>query len=185
MSPTTEAVWEAFSEPLRKFIRARVRDDDEAEDLLQEVFIRIHTRIDTLEDQARLAGWVYQIARNLIIDTYRTRREELPLPDVIPAPPELDDPGAEAEIAAGLEEMVSDLPEKYSQALMLTEFQGLKQAELAERLGLSVSGAKSRVQRGRELLRQSLLDCCHFEFDRLGGMIAYESRPDCCTACQS
>ena len=185
MSPTTELIWDAFSEPLRKFIRVRVRDDDEAEDLLQEVFIRIHTRIDTLQDQSRLASWIYQIARNLIIDTYRSRREELPLPDVIPVQPEVDDPDAEAEIAAGLVEMVRDLPDKYSQALILTEFDGMKQTELAEVLGISVSGAKSRVQRGREMLRQSLLDCCHFEFDRLGGMIAYESRPDCCAACQN
>jgi RNA polymerase sigma-70 factor, ECF subfamily len=184
LSPTTESIWEAFSEPLRKFIRVRVRDDDEAEDLLQEVFIRIHTRIDTLDDQTRLAAWVYQIARNLIIDTYRSRREELPLPEVIPVQPETDEPSAEAEIASGLGAMVAELPDKYSQALMLTEFQGLKQTELAQQLGISVSGAKSRVQRGREMLRQSLLECCHFEFDRLGGMIAYESRPDCCDACR-
>ena len=77
-----------------------------------------------------------------------------------------------------------DLPEKYRQALMLTEFRGMKQTELAEQLGISLSGAKSRVQRGREMLRESLLDCCHFEFDRLGGMIAYTLRPDCCQACR-
>jgi RNA polymerase sigma-70 factor (ECF subfamily) len=184
LSHSTESIWEAFSGPLRKFIRVRVRDDDEAEDLLQEVFIRIHTRIDTLEDHTRLAAWVYQIARNLIVDTYRARREVLPLPEVVPVQPEFEDSSAEAQIAAGLEEMVSELPDKYSQALLLTEFQGMKQTELAERLGISVSGAKSRVQRGREMLRQSLLDCCHFEFDRQGGVIAYESRPDCCEACR-
>lgn len=183
MRPTTETVWQGFSQRLRQFIRARVEDDEEAEDLLQETFIRIHTRIDTLEDDTRLAAWVYQIARNLIIDHYRSRREVLPLPETVAVEPGFNDPSAEAEIAAGLQEMVASLPDKYRQALTLTEFTGLKQTELAQRLGLSPSGAKSRVQRGREMLRQSLLDCCHFEFDRLGGMIAYTPKPACCTTC--
>ena len=65
-------------------------------------------------------------------------------------------------------------------ALVLTEFEGLTQVEMAEELGLSVSGAKSRVQRARAMLRDDLLECCHFEFDRLGHVIDYEPRPRCC-----
>jgi len=183
LRPTTETIWTTFSERLRRFIQVRVEDADDAEDLLQETFVRIHTRIDTLEDDTRLTAWVYQIARNIIIDYYRSRRNNLPLTDTIPVMPEFDDPSAEAEIAVGLREMVAELPDKYRQAIMLTEFRGLKQIELAEQLGISVSGAKSRVQRGREMLRQSLLECCHFEFDRLGGMISYTPRPDCCQVC--
>jgi len=184
LRPTTESVWNTFNERLRKFIRVRVADENDTEDLLQEVFFRIHTRIDSLEDDTRLAAWVYQITRNLIIDYYRSRRELLPLEESFPVDMELNDPSAEAEIAAGLKEMITGLPKKYSQALILTEFQGLKQTELAEQLGLSFSGAKSRVQRGRDMLRQSLLDCCHFEFDRLGSMIAYTPRPDSCETCR-
>jgi RNA polymerase sigma-70 factor (ECF subfamily) len=183
LRPTTESIWEAFSERLRNFIQSRVSDADDVEDLLQETFIRIHTRIDTLVDDTRLAAWVYQIARNLIVDYYRRRIESMPLTEVLPAAPVFEDASAEAEIAAGLKDMVQELPEKYRQAIWLTEFSGLKQTELAEQLGLSPSGAKSRVQRGREMLRQSLLECCHFEFDRLGGMIAYTRRPDCCQVC--
>ncbi len=185
MRLTTEMVWQDFSQRLRTFIRVRVENENDAEDLLQETFLRIHTRIDTLEDESSLAAWVYQIARNLIVDYYRRRRELLPLPETIAVEPDIHDPSAAAEIAAGLEQMVSSLPEKYRQALILTEFRGIKQTELASRLGLSPSGAKSRVQRGREMLRQSLLDCCHFEFDRLGGMIAYTPRPECCSACNN
>jgi RNA polymerase sigma-70 factor (ECF subfamily) len=58
------------------------------------------------------------------------------------------------------------LPEPYSQALILTEYEGLSQKEMAERLGISFSGAKSRVQRARRKLRDLLLQCCHFELDR-------------------
>ena len=77
--------------------------------------------------------------------------------------------------------MVESLPDDYRQALLLTEYEGLTQRELAERLGLSVSGAKSRVQRAREKLKEMLLDCCHFEFDRLGRVIDYQPKYACFT----
>ena len=97
---------------------------------------------------------------------------------------ETDDP--ELEHAEPLREafrkMIFSLPEPYRQALVLTEFEGLTQKELASRLGISLSGAKSRVQRGREKLKQDLLECCRFEFDRRGKVIECEPRQsDCCT----
>jgi RNA polymerase sigma-70 factor (ECF subfamily) len=79
--------------------------------------------------------------------------------------------------------MIVTLPEIYRQPLLLSEIGGMKQAEVAGQLGLSVSGAKSRIQRGRAMLKQSLLDCCHFEFDRRGSLIDYLPRQDCCEAC--
>jgi RNA polymerase sigma-70 factor, ECF subfamily len=72
------------------------------------------------------------------------------------------------------------LPEQDRQALILTEYQGLTQKELGERLGLSFSGAKSRVQRAREKLKQELLACCHFELDRRRHILDYQPRCDCC-----
>jgi RNA polymerase sigma-70 factor, ECF subfamily len=76
--------------------------------------------------------------------------------------------------------MVNELPEPYRQALLLTEYQGLNQKQMAERLGISVSGAKSRVQRAREKLRDMLLNCCHFEFDRRGRIVDYYEHCCCC-----
>ena len=77
--------------------------------------------------------------------------------------------------------MVESLPADYREALILTEYEGLTQRALAERLGLSFSGAKSRVQRAREKLKAMLLDCCHFEFDRFGKIIDYQPNCACCT----
>jgi RNA polymerase sigma-70 factor, ECF subfamily len=85
-----------------------------------------------------------------------------------------------AEIAAGLKNFIACLPEKYRQALLLTEFEGFSQLRLAESLGISLSGAKSQVQRGRAQLRQALLECCHFEFDRRGNLQDYIPRQECC-----
>ena len=183
MTANTTEVWEAFSQQIREFIHHRVSDPNDADDILQEVFIKLHTRIDTLKDDERLLPWLYQIARNTIIDHYRSQHLLEELPEALSVDSESMENEPAAHIAAGLKQMVNSLPEKYRQALLLTEFRGLKQSEMAKELGLSLSGAKSRVQRGRQMLRDTLLDCCHFEFDRRGHMIDYTPRPDCCSRC--
>lgn len=180
----TEHAWYALHEPLRAFLRKRVRNEETVEDLLQDVFLRIHINAETLREGEKLESWIYQIARHRVIDYYRRQKpimsleevdqdaflEELPVEDV------------QAELAPSVAAMVNALPEPYREALYLTEYQGLSQRDLATRLGLSFSGAKSRVQRAREKLKQLLLDCCHFEFDRLGRIIEYQPRCGCCTA---
>lgn len=183
MYRTTEDIWNEFSGQLRGFILKRIPDPTDAEDILQDVFVKLHTRIDTLRDSDRLASWLYQIARNTIIDHYRARRPVVPMPETLTVEDEPDESDAAMQIASGLTGMVASLPDKYRQAIVLSEFKGLTQQQTADRLGLSLSGAKSRVQRGRDMLRDQLLTCCHFEFDRLGHPIDYTPRPDCCRHC--
>src|SRR5579859_770001 len=182
MVPTTEQVWEAFHIPLHQFIRRRVSDEATAEDLLQDVFLKIHQRVDALKDVKRLESWIYQMTRNTIIDYYRSHRPLMTLDaaEVPDLPEELPDDDIVSELLPCVQSMVLALPEQYRQALVLTEYQGLTQKELGERLGLSFSGAKSRVQRAREKLKQQLLACCHFELDRRGHILNYQPR---CVSC--
>jgi len=160
MLPNLNDFYHALHHRLRAFILRRVGDETVTEDLLQDVFLKIHTRIHTLQDNQRLEGWVYQIARNTIIDHYRRARPLTDLNDNLPLPT-AEDPDPAAALALSLREIVVSLPEPYRQALVLTEFEGLSQAQLAERLGISLSGAKSRVQRARQKVKDALLTCCH------------------------
>jgi RNA polymerase sigma-70 factor, ECF subfamily len=180
----TERAWTALHEPLLAFFRARVHNEAVAEDLLQEVFLRIHTHAGTLRAQEKLESWIYQIARHRVIDYYRKQKPLVPLEEVDPETllGEMPEEDASRELAPSVAAFVQALPDPYREALILTEYQGLSQRELATRLGLSFSGAKSRVQRAREKLKQLLLECCHFEFDRLGRVIDYQSRCACCTS---
>jgi RNA polymerase sigma-70 factor (ECF subfamily) len=183
MNTTIEQTWEAFHVPLYQFIRRRVTDDATAEDLLQDVFLKIHQHSGSLKDARRLESWIYQIARNLIIDHYRSHQHRITSLDAgeaLDLPEELPDDDIVSELLPGVRAMVLALPEQDRQALILTEYQGLTQKELGERLGLSFSGAKSRVQRAREKLKQELLACCHFELDRRGHILNYQPRCDCC-----
>jgi RNA polymerase sigma-70 factor (ECF subfamily) len=184
--PDAEAIWLEFHRRLLGFIARRVSDRDSAEDILQEVMLRIHRHAGELEHSAAVGGWIHQIARNAIIDYYRSapvRRERPagmdPVPDDAPAPETVvADP--RGELARCLAPLLERLPERYRQAVALTELDGLTQADAAVRLGLSTSGMKSRVQRARVQLRDLLADCCEIELDTRGGVTSYRPRRDPC-----
>ena len=180
MTVTTERAWRDFSDRLRRFIGARIPASTDADDVLSDVFVKVHSSIDSLEDEDRLAPWLFQITRNTITDHYRRRRAINESIDGLDVALEEDPEEAAESVRESMRGMVEQLPEKYREAIMLTEFEGLSQKQLAERLGISSSGAKSRVQRARSQLRDELLACCHFEFDRRGGIVDYTPRPRCC-----
>jgi RNA polymerase sigma-70 factor (ECF subfamily) len=179
---TTEVLWNELSRPLRRFLRARTGTDADADDLLQEVFVRVHRQLSTLRTPERLQSWVYQIARNAVIDHYRTRRTptdrntEL-LPDEAPT----NDP---VDLTPTLRRFVANLPQAYREPIELHEFRGMPLVDVAKCLGLSLTAAKSRVRRGRLMLRKMLDQCCRFEFDRRGRVIEATPRARCeCSNC--
>jgi len=177
-NPATETIWSQLSDALRRFIRRRVADEHVADDLLQETFLRIHRSVDKLHESDRLAAWGYQIARNVIHDHFRAKNGNVSLRDNDVA--EENDGRDQLKASAGLwlEELIGQLPPTYQKAVRLSEIDGLPQHEVGDRLGLSVSGAKSRVQRGRVMLRDVLDQCCVFEFDRHGNVMDCDPKPD-------
>ncbi len=179
MPHPSEQIWRDHHAHLHRFIASRVSDKAEAEDILQDVFLRIHAQIDSLDDADRLQAWIYRIARNVVIDHYRRRRPSEPLPPDLRAL-EVEQADVHGEIGGCLVPMIGALPQSYRQALELTELQGRTQKALAEQEGLSLSGAKSRVQRARALVKAMLLECCHFEFNRQGQVVDYARKSDTC-----
>jgi RNA polymerase sigma-70 factor (ECF subfamily) len=171
--------WEAYRAKLHRFVLARVKDEAAAEDIVHDVLARAYARRDTLRNRSKLGQWLYQIARNAIVDHYRRRKPAEELPDEIADEEGYTSSDVEKELARCLTPFIEELPAHYRQAVMLAEFQGLTQREVASKLGLSVSGAKSRVQRARKQLEAMLLECCSLEFDRRGGVADYEPKGDC------
>lgn len=178
MTPTVENIWQNLASELRSFIRSRVRDHATAEDILQDVFVKIHQKLPVLRAGERLEAWVWRITRNVIADHFRRARpsEELPKELAIASESDADTP----DLKPCVRLFVGQLPPAYRDALMLTEWQGLTQEEMAKQLGLSVSGAKSRVQRARSHLKELLLDCCRFEIDRRGNVLEMDPRRNRC-----
>jgi RNA polymerase sigma-70 factor, ECF subfamily len=178
---TLEALWNQLHERLFHFINSRAPSADDAQDILQEVFLRIHSNLEHVRELDRLESWVYQIARNCIIDFYRSQHPTEPLQDY-PLEDEPTEPDILADLSPYIHDLVDSLPEPYRQALIMTEYQGLSQKDLALQLGLSFSGAKSRVQRARQKVQDLLLACCHFEFDVRGMICCF--REGCCVCCE-
>ena len=182
-------VWQDFHTSLLAFIARRVRDRDSAEDILQEIMLRIHRHARDGEHPHALGAWVHQIARNAIADHYRraaNRREQptgIELDDEPPAP-EPDDDAARSEIGRCLRPLLDELPPGHRDAVTLTELGGLSQVDAARQLGISTSGMKSRVQRGRAQLRELLVACCEINLDRRARVTSYEPRRGACK-CQS
>jgi RNA polymerase sigma-70 factor (ECF subfamily) len=190
----TEAVWRVFFKPLRAFVSRRVRKAEDADDILQEVFVRIHRGLGSLRQKKNLSAWLFQITRNAIADHYRSRRElEQPLANDFDAPVianrDNEEQSTLCELSACVAPMVAALPEKYRAALVMTDLNGLTHQEAANHFGVSLSGMKSRIQRGRKQFKDMVLACCRVELDRLGGVVdfaprANDGRKSCCDGCK-
>lgn len=190
MTTMTEELWQGMHDGLRAFIVKRVSDQSYAEDVLQEVFVRVHRQLDSVNDPRRIVSWIYQVTRNAIIDYYRKpgRWHEIPAglsADIEAFGSELQEESGDSgsELAGCLRPMIERLSRDYRDAINLVEFEGLTQQEAAKRMGVSLSGMKSRVQRGRKQLKQMLGDCCLIELDRRGGVIEYQARNEECDPC--
>jgi RNA polymerase sigma-70 factor, ECF subfamily len=177
-TPATEALWRESSARLRAWFERECGSASDADDLLQETFVRVHERLESLVDAASVRAWVGTIARNVLGDHLRRRATR--------SPAEPEGELAAATTAANLDPIVAGWLEAYlhelepedAAALRFVDLEGRTQAELAAREGLSLSGAKSRVQRARARLRARLEACCTFAFDARGGILNARRRAD-------
>ncbi len=169
--------WQEYRVVLHRFIINRINDPIAAEDILQDVLLKAFRHLHTVNDKGKVRSWMYQITRNAIVDHYRqSGQRELNAVNVL-------DETVEDEIKSGLARcmipMIKQLSPPYQQALMLSEIEGLTQSEVAQKQKVSLSGAKSRIQRGRKMLKALLLDCCQIELSRQGRVLDFEPKKGC------
>lgn len=176
---TVQDIWGELGTRLRRFVGSRVNDPHAADDITQDVMLKVQTQLDAMPPEDKLPTWVFAIARNAVIDHYRARavRDHADIHDVEPVADSsgIEQQAAVRELTPCLLRMVEQLPEPYREAMKLADFEGLSQQEIADRAGISLSGAKSRVQRARQQLREMILDCCKVERDARGNVMDYET----------
>jgi RNA polymerase sigma-70 factor (ECF subfamily) len=188
--PAARGAWQELEAQLRPFVRRRVRSEVDVDDVIQDIFLRMLRGLGSLRDDDRFGPWVYQVARSAIADHLRSSAKHR-VPNALEEQPEEpsslpdDDTRVEQALAAHVGHLVTTLPSPYREALTLTELQGVTQNEAAKALGLSLSGMKSRVQRGRARLQRILEDCCHIACDARGHVLECEPRrtTSCSPAC--
>ena len=167
-----DARWLAFVEPLRAFLRRRVPPGVDADDVAQDVFLRLARHRATMADVRDLDAWVFRVARAALTDAWRAERRRAQRasaqdPDALPAEPE-ESPEDRRALGACVAPFVAALPAPYRRALELTAVEGLTQDEAARREGLSLSGMKSRVQRARATVLREIQHCCGLQRDARG-----------------
>lgn len=180
IAPSARGAWSDVDAKLRPFVARRVRSPADVDDVVQNVLLRMQRGLADLRDDDRFGPWVYQVARSAIADHHRDAHRhpvsEGESPDD-PSPAPDDDPTTECELAGYVAMFVAMLPSPYREALTLTELEGLSQKDAAVMLGVSPSGMRSRVQRGRKHLRDALEECCHIGLDVRGRVVSCEPRP--------
>ena len=176
MKAPATILWTETQAALKAFIHRRVRDKAVAEDILQDVFLKMYTRMDQLNDSEKITAWMYQITRNTITDYFRSQNKSVTLLDL---DWESDHTNLNDCVYSCLKEVLSTLPAKYRQAIELTEHDNLSQLQLAERLNISYSGAKSRVQRARQMLKRKMDEQYTITLDAYGNVTVCENRGPC------
>jgi len=171
-------LWLEHKTALFHYILKRVKNQELAEELLQEVLLKVYQFCLSKNGVRNVRSWLFQIAHNTIIDTFR-QQQKIKTTDHFPILAEENDPLAFEEALPYILPMIEFLPETYSRPLKLADIEGMKHAEVAKILGLSLTAAKSRIQRARQLLKNEFVTCCHFETDRNGNLISFDIKAGC------
>jgi RNA polymerase sigma-70 factor (ECF subfamily) len=182
----TADIWNEFSGQIRGYLLKKVKQADDAEDLLQDIFIKIHSRLGDLKDEKKLAPWIHQIVRNSLTDYYRKNSPETS--EFNEESTVLSDNGAPDDIYSAcvsgcLRVFIDRLPEKYREPIVLSDIKGLKQKDIAEQMNLSYSGLKSRVQRGREMIKEMFVDCACISENKNGKLVSDSLDHEGCEIC--
>jgi RNA polymerase sigma-70 factor, ECF subfamily len=180
-------IYNEFHQSLLSFIRSRIKSKEDAEDILQNVFIKISGNVDKLSEDEKLKSWIFAITRNAIIDYYRVSAKNQKVNTNGEIVDDVIEP-IDSDTTKGLDQcvnsMISLLPEEYRTIIIESELRGVKQKDLAEKYGVAYPSMRSKVQRGRERLKQLFYNCCHIETDTRGNVIEAKGKSDCGGPCQ-
>ncbi|TXK49019.1 RNA polymerase sigma factor SigZ [Pontibacter qinzhouensis] len=172
-------VYLAYEAQLKAFVQKRISDKDETADILQQLYLKLYKNCEQLQEVHNIKAWLYQITRNSVYDYFRESGRYQGLEEQHEQPENNWQEQSQQELEALVEPLINLLPEEYAQALRLSELEGISQKEIALQLNLSYSGAKSRVQRGRELLKKKFIECCYLEFGQNGELTGAQVKPGC------
>ncbi|PAB60114.1 RNA polymerase sigma factor SigZ [Anaeromicrobium sediminis] len=185
MDDKVKYIWNEFSSELYKYINGKVKNKCDAEDILQDIFVKIYKNIDKVDKQSKLKSWIYKITKNTIIDYYRKKKDITVDIEKLEKGLEEDNnsDNMNEEISKCLEKMIFELPKKYQEVIELYDMKGMKHKEISEKLHVTMSCSKMRVQRAKAKLKDILLECCDFEIDTYGNIIDYKQKKTNCQKC--
>lgn len=178
MNCNIHIIYQRYSTHLLAFIRQQIKDQSIADDLLQEVFLKTMESCISSNDIRNIKSWIFQVTRNTIADYFRKQNKQFHEEDYINLN-HLNSPDFQQILSDDVSDMISLLPKEYGIPLQWSDIDGIPQKEIADKLQISLPGAKSRVQRARKKLRELFFECCDVEFDAQGNIISCEIKDHC------
>ncbi|WP_299669381.1 sigma-70 family RNA polymerase sigma factor [uncultured Polaribacter sp.] len=184
---TTNQIWDLYSKDLKTFIISKVKNPTIADDILQDTFIKIHTKMHTLKEVSKLKAWCFSVARNSVLNYWRANNKTVEIANL-----NASDRFYKSETAIlehthteqdCLQEILKTLPKKYRDPLFLSDIKGFKQQEVANQLNQTLSTTKSQIQRGRKLISQGFIDCCGFIVNKKGDLVGEIQDKEDCNIC--
>lgn len=169
LNMTTEEIWEKYGDDIYFFILGRVKDRVVADDVFQNVFLKIHNKVESLKDHQKAKSWVFQISRNEIANYYNEVPKTFESKDLIILKKYED-------VCCCFNKFINELPDLYKDVIRLVYIEGYQQNEVAEQLDISLANVKARVRRGKEILKKNFKSCCQYKFNKSGKLVG---DPDC------
>ncbi len=179
---STQDIWNLYAQDLKNFILSKTHNVAATEDLLQDVFLKVHTKKQFLEKEDSLKSWLFTIANHTVLDYFR--KEAKKQINTVPTETYTFNETENHHAVDCVLPLILRLPKKYREVLLLTTIKGLKHAEVAAKLELSLPATKSRILRGKELLKQSFMDCCDYTLDENGYLKGEHKNIDECKVCR-
>jgi RNA polymerase sigma-70 factor (ECF subfamily) len=175
-------LWSKYNQDVKKIIFSKIKNEEITNDLVQETFIKAHIKLESLNDVNKVKSWLLTIARNTTIDYFRKSSKTVPLGnfDIV------DEPIEEEEHTPKhcLPGIIKHLPKKYRDPLFLYDIQGIKQADIANKLKLPLATVKSQIQRARKLIAKGYMDCCDYTLNDKGFLVGETKEKEDCKVCK-
>ncbi len=178
MKTRSEIVWLEYHLEINRFVLSKIKDKDEVNDIMQDIFIKMYSNLNKLKDEEKIRSWLYQIARNTIHDYFRKQKLSSNSEEHVLSS-DSENRNINEKFSACVQPHINKLPSIYKEALIKVELQNCSQLQLARELNISYSALKSRVQRGRELLKSYFKACCNISTDKYGNILEAEEKHKC------
>lgn len=167
----TQDIWDTFNNDLYFFILKKVKDKNEANDIFQNTFLKIHKNLPKLKKAEKVKAWVFQIARNEIVNYFNAEAIHLDKSNSKEALLV-----EEYQLVCCFDRLINELPTIYKEVIEMIYIKGYKQKEVAATLGISLENTKARVRRAKDILKEKFKVCCKYEVNKKGKLIG---EPDC------
>lgn len=171
-------IWEELDTKLLFFISRRIKNKEDAEDILQEVYIKLHENISLLKDDQKIVSWIYQITRNTINECYRKcyRLKKVEFEEYHIEMDQEEKDNLNDEVLKNMKQFIEILPEDSKKLIKLYEFEGMSHKEISKKLDIKENTSKSKLKRAKEKLKKQLDECCIFQIDKFGNVLDYAKK---------